>query len=136
MVPEAGLEPARPCGQEILNLPCLPIPSLWHRYSQPRLTVPIIWHWLSNSQTLPQPSRFLDCDLTCQCIIPLLNQISIMSEIRCIYTAPRSFPPINVVIPTTRQQCTTVKMILVMSGSALFAAPFSCSQASYTPRTT
>ena len=29
MVPEAGLEPARPCGQGILNPSCLPISSLW-----------------------------------------------------------------------------------------------------------
>jgi hypothetical protein len=31
MVRRAGLEPARPCGQEILSLSCLPIPSSAHR---------------------------------------------------------------------------------------------------------
>ena len=30
MVPKAGLEPARPRGQQILSLLCLPIPSLGH----------------------------------------------------------------------------------------------------------
>ena len=30
VVPEAGLEPARPRGQGILNPSCLPISSLWH----------------------------------------------------------------------------------------------------------
>ena len=31
MVPAAGLEPARPCGQGILNPSCLPISSRWHQ---------------------------------------------------------------------------------------------------------
>ena len=30
VVPQAGLEPARPCGQQILSLPRLPIPPLGH----------------------------------------------------------------------------------------------------------
>ena len=30
MVPEAGLEPARPDGHKILSLACLPIPPLGH----------------------------------------------------------------------------------------------------------
>ena len=30
MVPETGLEPVRPLGQQILSLLCLPIPSLGH----------------------------------------------------------------------------------------------------------
>jgi hypothetical protein len=30
MVPEAGLEPARPRGHRILNPTCLPISPLWH----------------------------------------------------------------------------------------------------------
>lgn len=30
LVPEAGLEPARPCGQQILSLARLPIPPLGH----------------------------------------------------------------------------------------------------------
>ena len=30
MVPEAGLEPAHPCGREILSLLRLPISPLWH----------------------------------------------------------------------------------------------------------
>ena len=31
MVPGAGLEPARPCGQEILSLSCIPIPPPGHK---------------------------------------------------------------------------------------------------------
>lgn len=30
LVPRTGLEPARPFGQQILSLSCLPIPSSWH----------------------------------------------------------------------------------------------------------
>tara|TARA_R110002167_G_scaffold188685_1_gene390722 strand:+ start:265 stop:474 length:210 start_codon:yes stop_codon:yes gene_type:complete len=38
VVPEAGLEPARPCERGILNPLCLPIPSLWQSEINYRLT--------------------------------------------------------------------------------------------------
>ena len=37
MVPLAGLEPARPYGQQILNLPRLPIPPQGHDAREPRV---------------------------------------------------------------------------------------------------
>ncbi len=46
MVPEAGLEPARPLRQRILNPSCLPISPLWHGeqdYSNARAKVNRKW---------------------------------------------------------------------------------------------
>ncbi len=80
VVPEAGLEPARPNGHRILSPACLPIPPLGHPWSEKRD---------SNPRPRPWQGRALPTELFSQfCISP--NLVGVLLSVSFALSAYQS----------------------------------------------